>query len=270
MSRLFHNLIQVIQSRRFAVCPCYSDDFQVFCRVAVASPNQPNTTLSIAFFNLVDRTLWQDPAHSLYKQLFHAPILPSRSRRYDSDMNIVTLDQAIPLLQNGAIGVVPTDTVYGLVTIAADHAAVHRFYTLKSREKKPGTLIASSTDQLLALSVSPTEIEKVVHYWPNPLSAVLPVPDNTYLHQGVGTLAMRVVADPTIKQFLEQTGPLITSSANQPGQPPATNISEAAAYFGDSIDFYVDGGTIDQKLPSTIIRPTHDGIEVLRQGSISV
>jgi tRNA A37 threonylcarbamoyladenosine synthetase subunit TsaC/SUA5/YrdC len=81
---------------------------------------------------------------------------------------------------------------------------------------------------------------------------------------------MRVVADPKIREVLEQTGPLITSSANQPGEPPATTIDEAIAYFGDDVDFYVDGGTITGVLPSTIIRPTTDGIEVLRQGSVSL
>ena len=68
----------------------------------------------------------------------------------------------------------------------------------------------------------------------------------------------------------EQTGPLITSSANQPGESPATTIQEAINYFGDSVDFYVDGGEIKDVLPSTIIRPSANGLEILRQGSISL
>jgi len=184
-------------------------------------------------------------------------------------MNIVTLDQAATLIQDGAVGVLPTDTVYGLVARASDEVAARRFYALKSREKKPGTLIAANTNQLLALGVPQAEIDKVAGYWPNPLSAVLTVNGYGYLHQGVGTLAMRVVANPDIRTLLEQTGPLITSSANQPGQPPATTIEEAIAYFGDSVDFYVDGGTVVAE-PSTIIRPTATGIEILRQGSIFI
>ena len=185
-------------------------------------------------------------------------------------MKIISLSEAAGLLRTGAVGIMPTDTVYGLVTLATDEVAVERFYALKSREAKPGTLIAASTDQLLALGVPATEVEKVAQYWPNPLSAVLSVPGRNYLTQDVGTLAMRVVADAKIHQLLEQTGPLITSSANQPGQPPAMTIDQAVAYFGDSIDFYVDGGEIKDVLPSTIIRPTPDGIEILRQGSITL
>lgn len=181
---------------------------------------------------------------------------------------ISTLHQAIAALKSGGVGIMPTDTVYGLVTIASDQQAVERFYRLKQRENKPGTLIAATTDQLLALGVDKQGIVAVEKWWPNPLSAVLIVHGNDYLHQGVGTLAMRVVAQPHIRQLLEQTGPLITSSANQPSEPPATTIQEAIAYFGDTVDFYVDGGEIKDTLPSTIIRPNSNGIEILRRGSI--
>ncbi len=197
-------------------------------------------------------------------------------------MKIVALQEAIQLLLDGGVGILPTDTVYGIVAKAEDEAVVTRMYALKQREQKPGTLIAASTDQLVELGVAPDEIDKVAKYWPNPISAVLtinnPKKDNpltdevscTYLDQGVGTLAVRVVADPQIRAILKQTGPLITSSANQPGEPPATTIDEAVSYFGDSVDFYVDGGTIAVTQPSTIIRPTTDGVEVLRHGGMSL
>ncbi len=186
------------------------------------------------------------------------------------DMNIVTYDKVIKQLMNGKVGIMPTDTVYGIVARADDKHAVQKMYALKKREKKPGTLIAANTQQLVELGVTQSNIDKVSKWWPNPLSAVLPIDGHNYLHQGVTTLAMRVVAQPELSKLLEQTGPLITSSANQPSKPPATNIDEAVAYFGDSIDFYLDGGTIANVQPSTIVRPTDDGLEVLRQGSITL
>src|SRR6185503_2405406 len=80
---------------------------------------------------------------------------------YDGFMKIVSLEQAGELLCGGAVGVLPTDTVYGLVTLATDEVAVARFYALKSREQKPGTLIAANTEQLLALGVAADEIDTV-------------------------------------------------------------------------------------------------------------
>ncbi|HSW77225.1 MAG TPA: L-threonylcarbamoyladenylate synthase [Candidatus Chromulinivoraceae bacterium] len=183
---------------------------------------------------------------------------------------IVSIDQAIDLLNQGAVGVMPTDTVYGVVSRATDQSAVRRMYALKSRERKPGTLIAATTRQLRSLSVPQVEIDKVKRWWPNPLSAVLIMNGNEYLHQGVGDIAMRVVANPGIKRVLEQTGPLITSSANLPGKPGATTVAEAYTYFGDAVDFYVDGGRIADALPSTIIRPRGDVIDILRQGSVTL
>ena len=185
-------------------------------------------------------------------------------------MDIIRFDQVARLLERGRVGIMPTDTVYGLVALAADPHAVGRFYALKNREQKPGTLIAANESQLIHLGVPQTEIDKVSRWWPNPLSAVLPVDGHGYLHQHVGTLAMRITADIQLAELLHSVGPIITSSANQPGQPPATTIEEAIAYFGDDVDFYVDGGTIRHVLPSTIVRPTADGVEVLRQGGVTL
>jgi len=180
---------------------------------------------------------------------------------------LVTLAEAIRLLQAGKVGVMPTDTVYGLVAQATDVAAVTQLYELKNRERKPGTIIAASVDQLLSLEVPANSIDAVKQWWPNPVSFILPLP-HAYIHQGLGDVAMRVVADASIRSLLEKTGPLLTSSANLPGQPESKNISQAWQYFGNKVDFYVDGGDISDRLPSTIAKPTPNGLTILRQGSV--
>lgn len=184
---------------------------------------------------------------------------------------LVSSQQAIALLQSGGVGVLPTDTVYGLVARAADPAAVARLYALKHREQKPGTIIAASVEQLVELGVHKRYITAVQHLWPNPLSIVIPVGEELmYLHQGKRSLPFRIPADPAFRKLLEATGPLASSSANQPGEPPANTVKEAEAYFGDEVDFYVDGGDLSQQLPSTIIRVVDDAIEVLRPGALKI
>lgn len=183
---------------------------------------------------------------------------------------LLSLLEAAPFLNRGDVGVLPTDTVYGLVTIARSEQAVTRMYALKSREKKPGTLIAADSSQLEALGVPREELDKISQWWPNPLSAVLPMNGNEYLHQGVGDIAMRVVADPLVRELLLITGPLITSSANLPGEPESKTIGDAKRYFGELVDFYVDSGEISSGVPSTIIRPRNGDIEILRQGSVTI
>lgn len=182
-----------------------------------------------------------------------------------------TFDQAIAELQAGGVGVLPTDTVYGVVARAADPAAVARLYELKRRDKKPGTIIAASVEHLVELGVPKRYLTAVENLWPNPLSIVIPVHDDlAYLHQGLRSLAFRIPADQSFRDILAKTGPLVSSSANQPGEQPAATVTEAQAYFADQVDFYVDGGDLSGREASTIIRVVDDAIEVLRAGALNI
>jgi L-threonylcarbamoyladenylate synthase len=175
------------------------------------------------------------------------------------------------LKQAGATGVIPTDTVYGLVARASDKAAVQRLYDLKLREGKPGTIIAASIDQLVELGLKPRYLKAVEQFWPGAVSVVIPCgPELSYLHEGKYSLAVRISDQPELLKLLGQTGALLTSSANHPGEPIANTITEAREYFGDNVDFYVDGGDFSGHQPSTVIRVVDDAIEILRDGAVKI
>jgi len=174
------------------------------------------------------------------------------------------------LLQQGGVGVLPTDTIYGIVAVAADQQAAMRLYALKHREQKPGTVIAADVQQLINLGVPAESIAAVAHLWPNPVSVDLSVGEDLhYLSQGTGHCAFRLVADPGLCALLAQTGPLLTSSANQPGELPAADVVQAQQYFEDSVDFYVDGGE-RQGLPSTVVRYRDGTFETKRPGQVAI
>lgn len=185
---------------------------------------------------------------------------------------ITTVDQAIQIINKGGVGVIPTDTVYGLVARAEDPKAVARMYTLKNRDHKPSTIIAANTEQLIKLGVDPAHINKAKKWWPNPLSVETPLgEDLSYLHQGTRRQGFRVVSDEKVRYVLEKTGPLVTSSANHPGKPGSVTAHEAIAYFDNLVDFYIDGGDLSGRAPSTIIKITDSGdIEVVREGAIMI
>ena len=185
-------------------------------------------------------------------------------------MKTVSLTDSAKLFASGQVGIIPTDTVYGLACSATNFTAIERFYSLKSRENKPGTLIAASVEQLVHLGFDSEELELVEGYWPASLSAILTLPDHDHLTQSVGSLAVRVVPDPELNKLLFECGPLITSSANLPGEAPANNLDQAFEYFGDAVDFYVDGGELSDRQPSTIVRVSADGLEIVRQGSVAI
>lgn len=186
-------------------------------------------------------------------------------------MQGLTEGQIISRLEEGAVGVMPTDTVYGLVCSAANKQAARRLYALKRRERKPGTVIAADIGQLVKLGIPRRYLKAVEQFWPNPISVIIPCGDELeYLHAGLKGLAVRIPKDEVVHKLLIKTGPLLTSSANQPGKKPASTLQEARNYFGNAIDFYMDGGDLSERGPSTIIRIIDDAIEVVREGAVKI
>lgn len=184
----------------------------------------------------------------------------------------LTDPELIHLLQTGATGVIPTDTVYGLVARAQSPEAITHMYGVKSRERQPGTTIGASVEQLASLGFPQDALEAASKHWPAALSVEMSakqVPE--YLSTGQPVMAARIPARPELISLLEATGPLMTTSANAPKQPTSTSVEMAIAYFGDDIDFYVDGGDLSGQPPSTIVGIRPDGsFIVYRQGAVNV
>jgi L-threonylcarbamoyladenylate synthase len=173
--------------------------------------------------------------------------------------------QHLQLLNNGGVGILPTDTIYGIVTQVKNHESVKRLYKLKDRENKPGTIIASNIQQIIDLGIRQKYIEIARDFWPNPISVILPADDSlSYIHQGKNSLAFRVVSDPEIAKLLDITGPLLTTSANEPGKPVANTIDEARKYFGNLVDFYINGGDLSNTVASAVIMVNENRVNVLR------
>ena len=73
-----------------------------------------------------------------------------------------------------------------------------------------------------------------------------------------------------LSNLVKKTGPIVSTSANPEGLHFATTIDEAEKYFGNKVDFYVDGGKLEA-LPSTIIAINNNrGVKILRQGAVTI
>lgn len=177
----------------------------------------------------------------------------------------------VQLLKDGSTGVIPTDTIYGLVGSALNPETVEKIYQLRKRvSDKPFIILISSIDDLEKFGITPSQKQKdfLGRYWPNPLSVILPIhgEEFKYLHRGTNSLAFRMPKNTWLLDLLKQIGPLVAPSANFEGQEPSKNINEAKKYFGSEVDFYMDGGTIST-VASTLISLNSDGtFEILREG----
>ena len=175
---------------------------------------------------------------------------------------------AAVLRQPGAVILVPTETVYGLVCRAQDKAACARIFELKQRPeskligwfvsgssmlKKHGVIINASAEKLL---------EK---YTPGALTLISRTISGD-------TQGYRVPDHPLLQAILAKVDePLAQTSANSSGNPDARSCSEAIAQLHGEVDWFFDGGKLDASAcASTVVDTTCQPIKILRQGSIEI
>lgn len=182
------------------------------------------------------------------------------------------MDQSIVhLLKQGQVGVLATDTIYGLVGSALIEGAVEKIYQLRQRNPhKPMITLISSINDLNHFNINPEpEIKKFLEeIWPNPVSVILPCPEEkfSYLHRGTKSLAFRLPKKKSLIELIKETGPLVAPSANLEGMKEAETIEEAKKYFGERAAFYVDEGRLSSP-PSTLIKIEDKKIILLREGA---
>ena len=177
----------------------------------------------------------------------------------------------IKSIKNGNVGVLPTDTLYGLVGKAFSEEAVEEVYKLKQRSlDKPSIVLISSREDLEKFEVEITEEHEnlLKELWPGKVSIIFPCPHDkfSHIHRGKDTIAFRLPDKDDLRELLSKVGPLIAPSANPQGEEPAHTIKEAKHYFGGEVDFYVDQGELKSK-PSTLIKVEGGEVEVLREGA---
>lgn len=175
-------------------------------------------------------------------------------------------------IRAGGIGVIPTDTIYGITAAALNEGAVTRLYAVRNRpEYKPMIILIDSYKRVADFCVEKNIIRDAMlqALWPNPISIVLPCANSvyTYLHRGTNTLAFRVPDNCALQSFLEKTGPLVAPSANVAGERPALTVADAYTYFGDNVDFYVDQGARKEN-PSTVVMLEGNVLDILREGAV--
>lgn len=177
------------------------------------------------------------------------------------------------LLKEGKIGVIPTDTIYGIVGSALNPQTIEEIYNLRKRAKdKPMIILISDLSDLEKFDMKPDDQTKEIlkNLWPNPVSIVLSCTSEkfAYLHRGKKSLAFRMPKNKWLKDLLKQTGPLVAPSANIEGKPVSETVEDAKKYFGNKV-FYIDQGKITTR-PSTLIEIKNNEVKVLRQGEFEV
>jgi L-threonylcarbamoyladenylate synthase len=179
-------------------------------------------------------------------------------------------DEIVRLLKTGGIGLLPSDTIYGLSCMALNEKAVERLHKLKDRSThKPFIVLISDIKMLDLLSISEKQTEIFEKYWPGPLSTILPSKAPAFLTRGTASLAVRLPDHQELRDLIDKIGPIISTSANIEGGSPIHYVAEARKLFGNKLDFYVDAGELDNP-PSTLVAVDSGQLKVIRQGAVKI
>jgi L-threonylcarbamoyladenylate synthase len=184
------------------------------------------------------------------------------------------LAAASAAVRRGELVVLPTDTVYGVAADAFSPTAIAGLLGAKGRGRDmPVPVLVSNFAMLDALveSVPDNARALVDEFWPGALTLVLKhTPHLAWdLGESLGTVAVRMPADPLALELIGRTGPLGVSSANRSGHPPAVTMLDARLQLGAAVAVYLDGGPRAEPVPSTIVDLTGDQPRVLREGAIA-
>lgn len=185
-------------------------------------------------------------------------------------------EEAAAHLQNGGLVAFPTETVYGLGADAFQPAAVRRIFEAKERPaNNPLIVHLQARAQLseVAASVPPVAEDLMEHFWPGPLTLILPKhPDlPTVVTAGLETVGVRMPRLPLTRRFLAACDtPVPAPSANRSGRPSPTHWRAVAADLDGRIECILQGGRTEAGLESTVVDCTTAPPAVLRPGAISV
>ena len=168
----------------------------------------------------------------------------------------------------GAVVLLPTETVYGLVCRADDAAARQRIYDLKDRDaSKPLGWFVADWRMLAGYGVRLEGLPEqlAVRHCPGPITIIAPRQDG-------GTTGFRGPYHPLVLAVLRRIGcPLAQTSANHSGHPNALTVQAALAELSGDAALAVDGGPIaPDALASTVVDATGKEPRVLRRGALRI
>ena len=184
------------------------------------------------------------------------------------------LERAAAAVEGGAVIGVPTDTVYGLVCLCRDAAAIARLFAVKERPiHKPLPVLLGDADQARAVvrgALLPLAAALTARYWPGPLTLVLPARSHlpAALTAGGETVGVRVPAQSFLRALARRVGPLASSSANRSRRAACATPAAVLAQLDGRIPLLIDAGATPLAQASTVLDLSGPEPRMLREGPI--
>lgn len=172
-------------------------------------------------------------------------------------MSELALRKAVRVLRAGGLVAVPTEAVWGLSCNPFDRRAVEALLRLKDRDWRKGLIVvASELDQLASLIEAPSAmaLKRARSSWPGAATWVFPAAPAApvWITGEHDSVAVRVTAHPVLRALCARWGgPLVSTSANRAGQPPARSLAQLRLHLGPELTV-VPGALGGMDRPTTI------------------
>lgn len=183
------------------------------------------------------------------------------------------IERAAAAVLRGKVVAIPTEARYALVADPFNLRAVSRVFQAKGREQERSLPLLVS-DILMAedLASEPSARFRILarHYWPGPLTIIVPASARVPLRVtgNTGRLAMRQSQSKVAQALIEKISqPLIATSANLSGQPTCSSGIEVFGTMDGRLDLVLDGG-LCPGLGATTIDITEPYWRVIKEGAI--
>ncbi len=184
------------------------------------------------------------------------------------------IQQAAQRIRQGELVAFPTETVYGLGADAMQTRAAAKIFAAKGRPAEHPLLVHISRMEhvkMLVTDISPEARLLMKHFWPGPLSIILParqqVPE--IIRGGSSGVGLRMPSHPVAIALINAAGPLAAPSANLYGRPSPTSADHVKADLDGLIAAVLDAGETGSGLESTVI-DLNNNFKILRRGGIPV
>lgn len=186
------------------------------------------------------------------------------------------VNQALQWIRAGLIIAVPLENGYAYLADAFDQDAVRAMHVLRGDDLGVAAQVLIFDQEVIdgiARDVSVNARVLMSKFWPGQLSF------NLYPQRGLtwdlgdgkrlDQVSVRVPSAEFVLALLRKSGPLAVSSAALAGQPPILDIKDISAREYDLAGIF-DAGILTPAPVSTIVSDNETGVEVLREGAVSI
>jgi L-threonylcarbamoyladenylate synthase len=183
-----------------------------------------------------------------------------------------SVDDAVQVLTQGGVALLPADTVYGFFGRCDIKESTERVYNIKQRDRgKPFGIYTNQRKVEQWVEMNDNARLLIDTFWPKAMTVVLPHSDALPgWFTGIKTVGVLTAANPLISEIIERVdGPVFGTTVNYSGEPSIIHASEAM-HFLDKVDVMIgDDSIIVYRQSSTIVDCTIDPPAVIREGVVA-